>query len=206
MYNPLDDPPKLLLATFNKGKAREIASLLGEVPVEIVYLSSFPDIPEAAEISDTFEGNARAKAEHYGSLTGLYTVAEDAGLEIPALGGWPGVLSARVASTDADRIALVLDKMKGKKGHERGARFVSVAAFYAPNEGFMKTFLGVCQGFLTEEPRGESGFGYDPIFWHPGYGRTLAQLSTEEKNLVSHRGQSFRALGRWLNEWLREKA
>jgi len=193
-------PPKLLIATTNPGKAREIAALLADLPVECVHLGDIEPMPEAPEEGNTFEENARAKAEHYGQLSGLPTIAEDAGLEIPALDDWPGVQSARVAGTDSDRIALVLDRMKGKGGKFREARFVSLAAFYDPASGEVEMFRGVCQGTLLDEPRGKNGFGYDPIFWHPGYGRTLAELSTDEKNLISHRGQSFRALARWLSE------
>jgi len=194
-------PPRLLIATTNSGKAREIAAILAEVPVEPVYLGELPPMPGAPEDRDTFEGNAIQKARHYGSLSGLATIAEDAGLEIPALEGWPGVYSSRVAPTDRERVALALERLAGRTGEDRDARFVSVAAFFDPEKDFIKTFFGVCQGQLIEEPRGDNGFGYDPIFWHPGYGRTLAQLSTEEKNLVSHRGQSFRALARYLKDY-----
>ena len=194
-------PSKLLIATTNHGKALEIASLLADLPLRTVYLGDFPAISEAPEDTDTFEGNAIQKARHYGALSRFPTIAEDAGLEIPILDGWPGVYSSRVASSDKERVALVLDRMKNHAGEAREARFVSVAAFFDPAKDFIKTFVGVCQGILTEEPRGENGFGYDPIFWHPGYGKTMAQLTTEEKNLVSHRGQSFGALARWLKTY-----
>ena len=192
---------KLLIATTNKGKAREIAVLLTGLPFDILHLGDFPAMPESPEDEDTFEGNAIQKARHYGLISKLPTVAEDAGLEIPVLDGWPGVFSSRVAATDKERIALVLERMRNHSGEAREARFVSVAAFFDPEKDFVKTFVGVCQGELIEEPRGENGFGYDPIFWHPGYGLTMAQLSVEEKSLVSHRGQSFRALSRWLKEY-----
>ncbi len=196
-------PTRILIATTNPGKAREISALLEDLPVKIVHLGDpeFADLPEASEDGDTFEENAIQKAKHYAELSGLPTIAEDAGLQIPALDGWPGVRSARVAATDVERVRLVLDRMKGKKYKERLAMFISVAAFFDPSNENLETFLGVCQGSLAEEPRGENGFGYDPIFIHPGYGKTMAELTTEEKNLVSHRGQSFRALARWLKTY-----
>jgi XTP/dITP diphosphohydrolase len=192
---------RLLIATTNAGKTREIASLLSGLPIDIIHLGDLPPMPESPEDSDTFEGNAIQKAHHYGLLSKIPTVAEDAGLEIPILDGWPGVYSSRVAPTDKERVALALERMSHHSGEAREARFVSVAAFFDPSKDFIKTFYGICQGELTMEPIGENGFGYDPIFWHPGYGRTLAQLSIEEKSLVSHRGQSFGALARWLKEY-----
>jgi XTP/dITP diphosphohydrolase len=192
---------KLLIATTNKGKTREIAVLLSGLPLDLLHLGDLPPMPESPEDSPTFEGNAIQKARHYGFLSSLPTVAEDAGLEIPVLDNWPGVFSSRVAPTDSARVALVLDRMKNHSGEAREARFVSVAAFFDPSKDLIKTFIGVCQGELTDEPHGENGFGYDPIFRHPGYGKTMAQLSVEEKSLVSHRGQSFRALARWLSDY-----
>lgn len=194
-------PPKLLVATTNPGKAKEIIALLSELPVECVALGDLDPIPEASEEGKSFERIARAKAVHYGRHTKLPTVAEDAGLEIPVLDGWPGVESARVASTDEERIAKVVERVKAANGMFHEAAFVSVAAFYDPISGKVETFRGVCQGNLVTEPRGKNGFGYDPLFLHPGYGKTLAEVSVEEKNLVSHRGQSIRALVRRLKEY-----
>ncbi len=196
---------KLLIATTNAGKAREIAKIFDDLPIACVHLGEIDrdgKIPEAVEDGATFVENAVKKAEHYARACGFPTVAEDAGLEIPVLDGWPGVMSARVADTDSERVALALEKMKGKTGEDREARFVSVAAYYDPETGETKTFKGIVEGTLLEEPRGENGFGYDPIFLHPGYGRTMAELTTEEKNEVSHRGQSFREMARWLREYV----
>jgi XTP/dITP diphosphohydrolase len=200
-------PNKILIATTNSGKAREISAILKDIPIKCINLGdpSLGVLPEAPEDAETFEENAKGKALHYGNLTMLPTVAEDAGLQIPALDGWPGVYSARVAETDAERVALALNKLHGKVGDEREARFMSIAAFYDPSNGKMETFPGICQGFILDEPRGENGFGYDPIFWHPGYGKSLAELTTEEKNAVSHRGQSFRALAKWLGEYYQKR-
>jgi len=203
MIYPFTVPRRLLIATTNPGKAREISALLGDLPIDRVHLGDapLPQMPKAAEDGDTFEQNAVGKALHYGKLSGLPTIAEDAGLQIPILDGWPGVRSSRIAQTDEARVAMVLDRLKGKADEDWLGLFISVAAFYDPRNEITETFLGVCQGTIVEEPKGENGFGYDPIFWHPGYGRTMAELTTEEKNLVSHRGQSFRALARWLREY-----
>jgi len=197
---------KLLIATTNKGKVREIERLLERLPVEILHLDSdaLPQMPEAPEDQDTFEGNAVQKAKHYGDLSGLATVAEDAGLTIPSLDGWPGVLSSRVAENDEDRVKLALSKLEGTAGDEREAAFVSVAAFYEPGTGITMTFPGFCQGYIADKPKGHNGFGYDPVFYHPGYGKTLAELTTEEKNEVSHRGQSFRLLVNFLKGYFSE--
>jgi XTP/dITP diphosphohydrolase len=193
-------PQTILIATTNKGKLREITELIGDLPLHFIDLAdpSLPDMPPASEDGDTFEENAILKARYYGNLTNMPTIAEDAGLQIPVLDGWPGVRSSRVASSDEERVALVLNKMKGREGEDRLAMFVSVAAFFDPVDDNLETFLGVCQGSLLEEPRGYNGFGYDPIFYHPGYGLTMAEISTADKNLVSHRGQSVRSLARWL--------
>ncbi len=193
---------KLLIATTNPGKVREITRLIDDLPVECVHLGDpeLPEMPESPEDRDTFEENAVLKARHYGHISGLPTISEDAGLTIPVLDGWPGVRSARVAETDAERVALALEKMKEYMGEDRSAAFVSVAAYFDPSDGTIKFFYGICQGTLLESPRGENGFGYDPIFLHPGYGKTLAEITTEEKNLVSHRGQSFTMLAKWLSE------
>lgn len=193
---------KILIATTNKGKFREITSILSNLKIDFKNLNDFPEIPVAPEHGETFELNAISKAKHYSKHTGLATVAEDSGLRIPVLDGWPGVYSSRVGQSDNERIALVLERMREFTDESREAQFVSAVAFFDPETNITKTFVGICQGVLTEEPAGDNGFGYDPIFWHPGYGKTLAQLSTDEKNLVSHRGQSIRALAKWLNEYL----
>jgi len=198
---------KLLVATTNKGKIREIKRLLEGLPVEIFHTGDpgYENIVEAPEDQDTFEGNAIQKAMHYGDISGLPTVAEDAGLTIPSLDGWPGVKSARVADSDDERISLVLKKLSELEDEDREAAFVSVVAFYNPEDGLTETFPGFCSGQILHDPQGVNGFGYDPIFFHPGFGTSLAELSTEEKNEISHRGQSFRAFAGWLREHLTDK-
>lgn len=194
---------KLLIATTNQGKVREIKKLTSDLKIEIVHLGDpiLPDMPEAVEDGRTFAENALIKAMHYGALSGLPTVAEDAGLEIPSLDNWPGVHSARVADSDDERVALALGKMKEIKGEDRIGRFVSVVAFYNPNDQTSEFFEGIVEGEILEEPRGENGFGYDPIFYYPELGKTFAELTSDEKNSVSHRGQSFRKFVEWLQEY-----
>ncbi|MCK4721238.1 RdgB/HAM1 family non-canonical purine NTP pyrophosphatase [bacterium] len=194
---------KLLIATTNEGKVREIQKLTLDLGVAIVHLGdpSLPDIPEAVEDGETFAENALKKAMHYGTLSGLPTVAEDAGLEIPSLDNWPGVHSARVANTDEERVALALGKMKEIEGENRIGRFVSFVAFYNPSDQTSEFFKGIVEGEILEEPRGENGFGYDPIFYYPELKKTFAELTSEEKNSVSHRGQSFRKFAEWLGKF-----
>jgi XTP/dITP diphosphohydrolase len=185
---------KLLIATTNQGKVREIGKLISDLPITILHLGdpALPDMPESPETGLTFEENAIQKAMHYGKISKIPTVAEDAGLEIPSLDNWPGVHSSRVASTDNDRVQLALQKLRGKSGEERKARFVSVVAFFDPEENVTEIFRGTVEGEIFEKPRGDNGFGYDPIFYYPALGKTFAELTSEEKNAVSHRGNSFR--------------
>lgn len=194
---------KLLIATTNQGKVREIKKLTSDLEIEIVHLADpiLPDMPEALEDGRTFAENALKKAMHYGDLSGLPTVAEDAGLEIPSLDNWPGVHSARVADSDEERVALALGKMKEIEGEDRIGRFVSVVAFYNPSDQTSEFFNGIVEGEILGEPRGENGFGYDPIFYYPEFGKTFAELTSEEKNSVSHRGQSFRKFVKWLRNY-----
>lgn len=183
---------RLVVATENAGKAREIASLLGGVAeVEIVKGLKYP--PEG----DDYEANAVAKAVAAAAATGLPAVADDSGLEVEAFAGWPGTMSARIGATDAERRAVVLRRLASlgcAKG--RRARFVCVAAIAWP-DGRAETFRGEWDGRIVEE-RGAGGFGYDPIFEDPDLGLTAAEMPPEEKNARSHRGKAFRALAaRW---------
>lgn len=191
---------KLLIATTNQGKVREIKRLTSDLPIKILHLGdpSLPDMPESPEDGRAFEENAIQKAKHYAMLSGHPTVAEDAGLEIASIDNWPGVHSSRVAENDHDRVQLVLQKLHGKSGDDRRARFVSVVALFSPNNGSTELFTGTVEGMLLEEPRGENGFGYDPIFYYPELGKTFAELTSEEKNGVSHRGESFRKFTDWI--------
>ena len=207
---------KLLVGTSNPGKFREFVDLLSLPTLQICSLVDFPDLPLAAEDGDTFLANARLKARHYSRATGLVTVADDSGLEVEALGGDPGVRSARFAGDGAgDRanIGEVLRRLERTTGRSSGscppecagyrllspARFVCALSLHAPGREIASA-EGVCHGFITAEPRGSNGFGYDPLFFYPARQRTLAELSADEKCRVSHRGQAVRRLREFLLE------
>jgi XTP/dITP diphosphohydrolase len=183
---------RLLLATTNRGKAAEYQSLLKGLDLELVTLDQVGISQEAPENYATFEENARSKAGFYAALSGLLTLADDSGLEVDALGGEPGVRSSRYAgdnATDADRVAFLLNKLKGIPCEKRSARFRCVIAV-AERSGKMYTVEGECRGCIAMEPRGESGFGYDPVFYLPEYGKTIAEVAPEIKNEISHRGRA----------------
>jgi XTP/dITP diphosphohydrolase len=179
----------LVLATGNPGKAREVKALLPAV--EVLTLADRPvEMPE--ETGETFEANARLKAEHAADVLGVPALADDSGLEVDALGGRPGVHSARYApGTDEDRYRKLLDELEGEPA--RSARFVCVMALAAPGR---ETVLsrGTCEGTIALEPFGDGGFGYDPVFVVGGEDRTMANLTPEEKNERSHRGAALRAM------------
>lgn len=180
----------LLIATTNPDKLKEISRILGDVPVELVPLDRLPPIPPPEETGATFADNARLKALYYADATGLPAVAEDSGLEIDALGGAPGVQSARYPG------ATYPEKFRGlyaAGGRGSPARFVCALALAHGGRVLFET-RGTVEGRIAPEPRGSGGFGYDPIFYYPPYGRTLAEVSAGEKAAVSHRGAAFRAL------------
>ena len=184
--------PKLLIATRNMGKMRELRQLLGGVPHEIASLDDLGIADEIEETGATFEENAALKAEGYSQLSGLLTLADDSGLEVDALGGAPGVRSARYAGADAsdsDRVSLLLKNLEGTLADDRTARFRCVIAISAPGER-TRLYSGVCEGRIAAEPRGANGFGYDPVFDFPELGMTMAELPSERKNAVSHRARA----------------
>ena len=185
---------RLLVATRNKGKLRELASLLSGLPMRVVSLDDVGIDDEVEETGATFEENAVLKATAYARASGLTTLADDSGLEVDALGGEPGVRSARYAGPDADdaaRVGLLLRRLREAPGGGRQARFRCVIAVAEPDGG-ARTFAGECEGVIADAPRGRNGFGYDPVFLLPGTGRTMAELSSEEKDAVSHRGMAAR--------------
>jgi XTP/dITP diphosphohydrolase len=187
---------KLLLASANPGKLREYRELAGESGIELVGLQDLSEIEEFEETASTFAENAAGKAQHYSRFTSECVLADDSGLVVPALGGAPGVLSARYAgpnATDQDRVNKLLREMKDKKGGERRARFVCVTAVAKQGRVFAMT-SDSAEGVLTEAPCGTNGFGYDPVFLFPELGRTYAELSSQEKNLYSQRGKAFRSM------------
>jgi XTP/dITP diphosphohydrolase len=186
------DRKKLLLATGNAGKAREYRSLLQGVPYEILTPDEIGVKADVPETGATFEENARIKATALADASGLLALADDSGLEVDALGGEPGVLSARYAGEgagDAERARYLLDKMKDVPDGERASRFRCVIAIAAPGR-VVAMCEGECRGVITREPRGGHGFGYDPVFYLPELGRTMAELTPEEKNWVSHRARA----------------
>ena len=183
---------KLLLATRNRAKVREYSRLLRGIPYTIISLQDVGIDEEVEETGDTFEENAVLKAKTYAKLSGLVTMADDSGLEVDALGGAPGVLSARYAgdgATDEERIAFLLANMADIAWQNREARFRCVIAISSP-DGDVELCQGTCPGVITFEPRGENGFGYDPVFYLPDRDCTMAELSLEEKNEISHRGRA----------------
>ncbi len=187
---------KLLIATRNRGKWAEIRELLADLPVELVGLDDFPQLPEIEESGTTFEENALLKARSFHERTGLLTVAEDSGLEVEALGGAPGLFSARYGRSDAERIARLLAELRDVPTKRRTARFICVAALVGP--GLERTFVGEVRGRIRSEPSGSNGFGFDPVFEYPPLGKTFAELTRAEKSAVSHRGQAFRQLRDFL--------
>jgi len=190
----------LLVATTNPGKIREIVPLLAATGVRIVTLSDLPPIPEPDETADTFWENARIKALAYAKASGLRTVAEDSGLVIDALGGEPGVGSARFLGANAtypERFAEILRRLRDVPGAPHTARFVTALAV-ADAETIAFEVETRIEGVLAPAPAGTHGFGYDPIFFYPPFGRTTGQLTVAEKAAVSHRARAFRDLRRRL--------
>jgi XTP/dITP diphosphohydrolase len=189
-------PSQLLVASSNEGKLREYHVLAASAgaSVELVLLPNFDTLPKFDEAADTFAENAVGKALHYGRFSEGLVITDDSGLVVPALGGAPGVHSARYAgpgASDADRIRKLLEEMRGKNGEDRRARFVCVIALADRGEA-RGVFSASAEGELLDAPRGADGFGYDPIFFFPALGKTFAEISREEKNQHSHRGKAFR--------------
>ena len=184
----------LVIATRNAGKAAEIRDLLEEFPVRIKNIGDFRPIPEVEEDGHTFDDNAYKKASFAARVLGIPALADDSGLVVDALGGAPGVYSARYAgenATDEQRYRKLLAEMKGKT--HRKAAFECVLSIAVPG-GPALTYEGRCEGEIAEEPAGQNGFGYDPIFYYPALGKTFGQLTRDEKSHISHRGKALREL------------
>jgi XTP/dITP diphosphohydrolase len=192
--------PKLVAATTNRGKIKEIALLLDRAPVTLLTLADFPDVRPPEETGKTFAENARLKALFYAAHTGELTVAEDSGLEVDALDGAPGVESARFGGADStypQKFALLYDALARKKmASPSRARFVCALALAKDGEVLFEA-RGTVEGEIAPEPRGTGGFGYDPLFFYPPYGCTLAEAG-DRKAAVSHRGEAFRKLRAYL--------
>jgi XTP/dITP diphosphohydrolase len=188
---------KVVVATRNRGKLREIVPLLADLGLDLSTIDDLAPDAELREDGVTFEENALAKARQAARVTGLPAIADDSGLEVDALGGAPGVISARYAGTpgsDARNNAKLIEAMAAIPGALRTARFRCVAAFVDLARGFEILRSGSCAGEILTEPRGGGGFGYDPLFLVPALAQTMAELSNEEKNRLSHRSVAFRAL------------
>jgi XTP/dITP diphosphohydrolase len=191
----------LVMATRNPGKIRELRELLKGLDIQLRSLADFPELPEIAETGDTFADNAAAKAREVACQTQLPALADDSGLEVAALDGRPGVFSARYAQDvtaprapeDPDNWGKLLDELKGVPWERRQARFVCAIALALP-DGRLFTARGECYGLIATAPQGGQGFGYDPVFWVPEYGATMAQLGAAVKNRISHRARALQAL------------
>ena len=193
---------RLLVATTNRDKVREIRSLLEGAPVDLITLSEIAPVAEPEETGDTFEDNARLKARYYAKHSGMLTVAEDSGLVIDALDGEPGVKSARFLRPDAsypERFAVIFERLARHPERPRTARFVCALSVVDGDAIAFET-TGTVEGVIAETPAGARGFGYDPIFFYPPYRATLAEVSDDDKLAVAHRGQAFRSLARWIRE------
>ena len=192
--------PKLLLATNNKGKICEYQSLLRGIPFEIVTPAELGITTRVEEAGGSFEENATLKAVTLAKQSGLLSLADDSGLEVDALGGEPGPLSARYAgekATDAARIDFLLSKLKDIPEKDRTAQFRCIIAIATP-DGKVELFSGACRGVITTTPKGNHGFGYDPVFYLPELGKTMAELPLEDKNKLSHRARAAEKARKYL--------
>ena len=184
---------ELVVATRNQHKREELAGLLDGLDIRIHTMDEFPDVPEVIEDGETCEANAIKKAHSISNATGFLAVADDTGLEVDALGGRPGVYAARYAGDHAsyeDNWRKLLGQLTGVPRHRRTARFVTVAAIVSPGEP-AQVVTGYLDGLIAESPAGTHGFGYDPVFFVPQVGKTLAEMSIVDKNSISHRAKAF---------------
>lgn len=182
-----------MLATRNRDKCAELAALLGDLGIRLRTLADFPEVPDVIEDGETCEANAVKKARAVAWHTGLPAIADDTGLQVEALGGRPGVYAARYAGETAsyeDNWRKLLRELEGVQREQRRARFITVAAVARPSAEKVAVVEGVLEGFIAEAPVGTQGFGYDPVFYVPELGKTLAQLTSDEKNRISHRARA----------------
>jgi len=198
---------KLLIATQNPGKIREFQDLLAPLDTHICFPSDIDLHIEVPEDGDTYADNASQKALAYARASGLLTLADDSGLEVDALGGAPGIHSARYTSGhDVDRVETLLAHLRDVPLAQRTARFRCVVVIASPDGEIMHSAQGVCEGRITREPVGQGGFGYDPVFFLPEYNCTMAQLSQEKKNRISHRARAIKAALPTLRDLLAQRA
>jgi XTP/dITP diphosphohydrolase len=202
-------PTRVLIATTNAHKLREIQALLADAPVELIGLDTLARVPEPEETGSTFQENARLKALYYSNSLGAapqhastLVVAEDSGLVVDALDGEPGVRSARFLRPDAsytERFTEIFRRLRERSSLPRTARFICALSVARDNEIVFET-TGTVEGEIADSAAGRRGFGYDPIFYYPPYGRTLAEVDDEDKLRVAHRGHAFRQLSEWLRK------
>ncbi len=183
----------IVVASYNPGKVEEIRQVLADFPLQVLSLDDLPDPPQLNEPYPSFAQNAAEKAVTTARATGYVALADDSGLVVPALDGAPGTRSSRVAATDGERIKWLLDAMDEIPADERNAYFVCIMVLADTTGQILGTWQGRVDGTITAQPRGEGGFGYDPVFLYPPDGQTFAEMTTERKNQVSHRGQALRA-------------
>ncbi|KXG78022.1 dITP/XTP pyrophosphatase [Fervidicola ferrireducens] len=194
----------IVVATKNRGKLKEFKVMLSDIPVDILSLCDFPDI-EVEENGKTFDENALIKAKKVVQLTGTAALSDDSGLEVEALGGRPGVHTARFAGPgagDRENIEKLLKELDGVPAEKRKARFVCCLCFALP-DGRIFIEHGYLEGFITFEPKGTMGFGYDPVFFVPELGKTLAEATLEEKNAVSHRARAMQKMKKHLLQFVK---
>ncbi len=194
---------RLLIATTNPGKVKEFRTLLDDdLDFELVGLQDVGITIDVEETGTTFVENAELKARAYAQMSGLLTLADDSGIEVDAMDGRPGVYSARYAASNEDRIQKMLGEIKNVPDEKRTAHFQCAITIAWP-DGHYQTVTGSCHGFVAHEPRGSGGFGFDPIFYLPEYGKTMAELPIEVKNQISHRGQAAAQAKKILLETIR---
>lgn len=202
-------PTEFLIATRNPGKIHEFRSLLTSLPLRLRSLAEFPETTEVAETGTTFSENAVLKAKAYAEQTRIWALADDSGLEVEALGGAPGIFSARYGgetASDAERVELLLSQLSNSGANQRRARFVCVIAIADPLARIHNISRGECTGVIAHAPRGRNGFGYDPVFVPDGYEQTFGELTTEIKETISHRARASKAARAFLLSNFRDAA
>ncbi len=196
---------ELLVATHNRGKVAELGGLFSGLPIKLRYLAEFPGISEIEETGGTFVENARIKARGYAVGSGIMAIADDSGLEVAALGGRPGIHSARYGGKDIGfdrKIAMLLSELSQVPVDKRHARFVCAAAIADKHGNILFESTGICNGTIAEKPLGKGGFGYDPIFVPDGFDETFGELSTSVKEKISHRARAFNEIIPFLRDFI----
>ena len=194
---------RLLIATGNRGKLKEFNEILSTLPIRLLNLTDFPDIAPVSEDGKTFAENALLKARGYAGQAGIITLADDSGLEVDALGGAPGIYSARYAgenTPDRERNNKLLSALTRFKDDERTARFVCALALVDGSGAALFVTTGICEGHITTNPRGARGFGYDPLFVPSGYVQTFGELDESVKDRISHRGKALKSMSQYISE------